>query len=116
VGWLMPQGKSKQSARAYHLLRKYGITEDQYSILLFAQDGHCALCTRRTENSGKNLSVDHNHKTGEIRGLLCYRCNKFVIGRHTDPYLLEAAAAYLRKSTGWFVPPKPKKRKRRKRK
>jgi hypothetical protein len=110
----MPQAKGKQTARAYHLLRKYGITEDQYNNLLKHQKGHCALCPRVVEKSGKRLSVDHNHKTGEIRGLLCYRCNKFVIGRHTDPYLLELAAAYLRNSTGWFVPPKPKKKRRKK--
>lgn len=106
----------KKTARAYHLLRKYGITEEQYNALLKKQDGHCALCPRTVEKSGKKLSVDHNHKTGEIRGLLCYRCNKFLVGRHTDPYLVELMAAYLRTTTGWFVPPKPKKRRRRKRK
>jgi len=74
------------------------------------------LCPTVVEKSGKRLSVDHNHKTGEIRGLLCYRDNKFVIGRHTDPEVLERAAAYLRSHTGWFVPPKVKKKRRKKRK
>lgn len=43
----------------------------------------CAICAKHESQFTKRLAVDHNHKTGKVRGLLCYRCNKFVVGRHT---------------------------------
>jgi hypothetical protein len=43
----------------------------------------CALCKKPGSAFNKRLSVDHNHKTNKIRGLLCYRCNKFLVGRQT---------------------------------
>lgn len=51
---------------------------------LIAQHGNqCAICKKRRSAFKKNLSIDHNHKTGKIRGLLCFRCNKFAVGRNT---------------------------------
>ena len=62
----------------------------------------------------RRLCVDHDHKTGEIRSLLCVFCNRYVVGRHRTPDLLAAAAKYLEGPfTGWFVPVKKKKRRRR---
>lgn len=104
------------SARAYHLKRKFGITEEQYNELLERQGGGCAICGKTGEQEGKSLAVDHNHVTGEIRGVLCYRCNHFLIGRHTDADILQRMADYLRVGTGWYVPPKPKKKPRKPRK
>ena len=51
----------------------------------------CAICKKPRSAFKHNLSVDHNHKTGRIRGLLCFRCNKFQLGRHTQ----ESASAIL---------------------
>lgn len=56
----------------------------------------CGICEKPRAHFKKNLSVDHSHKTGRIRGLLCYRCNKFILGRQT----IESATKmlnYLRK-------------------
>lgn len=47
------------------------------------QNGKCGICNKDEKEFKRRLSVDHNHKTGQVRGLLCYRCNKFVVGRHT---------------------------------
>lgn len=47
------------------------------------QEGKCGVCQKHETSFKIRLSVDHNHKTGQVRGLLCYRCNKFVVGRHT---------------------------------
>lgn len=102
------------SQRSSYLLRTYGITEAQYESLLKKQGRKCAVCRNPVLEGDRNLAVDHNHKTGEIRGLLCFRCNHTVIGRHTDPDLLQRAVDYLRQGTGWFVPPKKKRKKRKK--
>lgn len=43
----------------------------------------CAICKTPRDPAKNALSVDHNHRTSRIRGLLCYRCNKFLVGRHS---------------------------------
>jgi hypothetical protein len=107
----------RDKAREYHLRSKYGITELQYNKILQDQQGCCAVCRRRASTFKVHLAVDHDHKTGEIFGLLCTHCNRYVIGRIRNPELFENAAAYLRGGTGFFVPKKSKKRiKRSKRK
>lgn len=51
---------------------------------LIAKHGdRCALCDKPRTAFKKNFALDHNHKSGKIRGLLCYRCNKFLVGRQT---------------------------------
>lgn len=56
-----------------HALRQYGLTPDQYDALFTQQGGVCAIC--KAEPKTKKLAVDHDHDTGEVRGLLCPRCN-----------------------------------------
>jgi len=46
-----------------------------------AQNQCCAICGKHESNFKKKLSVDHNHQTGKVRALLCYYCNKFLVGR-----------------------------------
>lgn len=43
----------------------------------------CFICKKPRAAFKNSLALDHNHKTGKIRGLLCYRCNKFLVGRQT---------------------------------
>lgn len=110
------------TARNSYLLRKYGITEKQYEDLLRKQEFRCGVCRRLGVEFKSRLAVDHDHHTGELRGLLCTMCNRYVIGRHRagtgGAELLQYAGEYLAGSyTGWFVPKKkPKKRKRKVRK
>jgi hypothetical protein len=66
-----------------------GISDERYAEMLEDQDGHCALCpgvpgTRR-------LHVDHNHATGEVRGLLCHRCNRVLATWVTPQWCIDAA-------------------------
>lgn len=70
--------------REHKLLKKYGITREQYDALLERQKHRCAIC-RRTGADNRNglLHVDHNHETGEVRGLLCFDCNS-ALGRFGD--------------------------------
>ncbi len=73
-----------ESNRASHLMAYYGITNADYAARLAEQGGVCAICGRPERQihprSGvvQSLSVDHDHKTGEVRGLLCSRCNRLV--------------------------------------
>lgn len=85
--------------RASHLLRKYGITVDEYDRMLAEQDGGCAICGQSPETQRARfttyLVVDHCHDTGRVRGLLCEPCN-LLLGRwNDDPALLRRAADYL---------------------
>lgn len=103
----------KNKRRNSYLKLKYGITLADYNKLLKKQGGGCALCLKTPEEEGRNLAVDHDHKSGQIRGILCMFCNHRVIGRHSNALLFAAAARYLTGPfTGWFVPKKVKKRKR----
>lgn len=107
--------KNKDHRRNYNLQYTFGITLDKYKELLALQNGCCAVCKRHYDTFTKALAVDHDHKTGEIFGLLCDYCNRQLIGRIRKPELFLEAAKYLEKGTGLFVP-KKKKRKRKKRK
>ena len=72
----------------------YGLEEDQHKKLLNEQKGGCAICRKVPK---KQLSVDHDHQTNEVRGLLCQSCNT-GLGLFADsPELLRAAAIYLEK-------------------
>lgn len=71
----------KLKARNNYLKRKYGITLRQYNKKLKAQSYSCALCNRHYTNFTNSLAVDHNHATGNIRGLLCFTCNKMRVGK-----------------------------------
>ncbi len=79
-----------------YLRRKYNITYAQYAWMLKAQSGKCALCGRPPKRLA--LNVDHCHKTLRVRGLLCFLCNKYLIGRWRAEHaaLLQRAATYLR--------------------
>jgi hypothetical protein len=100
------------SPRASYLLKKWGLTEDQYEQILIRQDRRCFIC--RNHPNGKALAVDHDHITLRIRGLLCYRCNHFLVGRHRDPELIQRVADYLRQGTEHYAPAKKPRKKRKK--
>lgn len=79
-----------------HRRRRYaqiGISEEGYKELLKRQGGRCAIC--RSRPRGTRLSVDHDHKTGEIRGLLCKNCNQGLGHFRDDPVRLKEAVKYL---------------------
>jgi len=86
----------KRQARAYHLMRTFGITIEQYEAILAGQGGVCAICGRAPSES-ISLHVDHDHETGRIRGLLCFRCNNSLGDLDDDPALLQSALSYVAK-------------------
>jgi hypothetical protein len=84
----------QRADREYHLLRKYGITIKQYDAMLAAQNGVCAICDEPRPEE-RTLHVDHDHETGEIRGLLCFRCNQTLGSLQENYELFQKAADYL---------------------
>jgi hypothetical protein len=84
----------KRAERSSYLQRKYGLTIEQYDAMLAEQGGGCAICTRPPSES-ISLHVDHDHETGRIRGLLCFRCNNSLGDLEDSPQLLLAALNYV---------------------
>ena len=74
-------------------LSAYGITLEEYNTMLAAQGGGCAICGNPP--GARSLHVDHDHATGEVRGLLCIGCNVALGGFRDDPELLARAIDYL---------------------
>ena len=79
--------------RAVQYKNSYGLTIAEYDELLVRQDGKCAICKLPPDK--KRLCIDHDHKTGKVRGLLCDRCN-LLLGRvYDDCSILSSAIEYL---------------------
>lgn len=86
------------------LRRYYGITVDDYKRMLAEQDGGCALCGSTNPAAGSRnyksatrtaFDVDHDHRTGRVRGLLCTRCNRLVGLANDDPNIARRLVEYL---------------------
>lgn len=81
--------KSKKRKTKPSGLRKYWPDktlkecEEERQKMSDAQGARCAICNKHESNFVNRLAVDHNHKTGKVRGLLCFSCNKFKVGRNT---------------------------------
>ena len=76
-------------------MKKYGITLDQYQMMLESQKDVCAICKNPETIFQGNLAVDHCHATGKVRGLLCSKCNT-TLGKVKDSVeILQAAIDYL---------------------
>lgn len=71
----------KQTQRRVKMLARYGITIAQYDKMFALQDGKCVGCGRPPKT--KRLAVEHDHKTGRVRGLACHHCNRQLIARNT---------------------------------
>lgn len=76
-------------AHATMIAKTYGLDADGYRALLALQGGRCAICRARPRS--KRLAVDHDHKSGAVRGLLCSRCNHDLMGSAWDSLALVAA-------------------------
>ncbi len=80
---------------ARRLKKEYGIIPEDYDRMFLEQGGVCLICKEPPSGRVIRLAVDHNHETGQVRGLLCVDCNN-GIGRLGDSIeLLESAIEYL---------------------
>ena len=79
-----------------HLRRKYGLSREDYTALLLAQNGCCAICGSSSPKGPQGtFLVDHDHGTNTVRGLLCHPCNVGLGFFQDTPETLTKAAAYL---------------------
>ena len=84
-------------SRRSKLKSKYGLSIEEVENIIKKQNGRCPICNRkaRSKNNFTTLSVDHDHNTGKVRGLICNRCNVCMGLVKDDPVLLRKAADYL---------------------
>ena len=92
-----------RAERNKKLQSSFGISVDDYDRMLREQNGVCAICRRHEtirsnkSNKIKRLTVDHDHSTGKVRGLVCQKCNSILGYANDDPCRLLIAADYLEK-------------------
>lgn len=78
--------------------RRYGLTLEDFNLLVAAQAGCCAICREALKFEGKRVHVDHCHVTKKVRGILCSRCNVGLGQFQDNPSMLLAAVRYLKLS------------------
>lgn len=88
--------KNKLSITNATLKKKYGITLEEYNLMLNRQNNKCAVCS--TSPTSQRLHVDHDHATGEVRGLLCQACNVSIGKMKESPELLRKLALYIERN------------------
>jgi hypothetical protein len=88
-----------KSIRRKSNLKQYGLTPDDFHKIVEDQGSSCAICFKPLDLSfkGRNtaFAVDHNHSTGEVRGVLCPKCNMGIGSLGDNPVVLRSAAKYL---------------------
>lgn len=87
--------KANPSSWVKHNLKQYGMTLEEYNILRESQLYQCAICETHEDNLQKSLSVDHCHKSGKVRELLCNKCNTALGFINDDPHIAEKLLAYI---------------------
>lgn len=102
--------KSRESSRKYRAShpgkqasldrkKKYGVTEEDFSVMISAQQGKCKICgvamKMHGRTSGDRCCVDHDHTTNKVRGLLCHKCNGLLGKCNDNPRVLMCAIDYL---------------------
>ena len=85
----------KVTHRESRLKSTYGISTEEYDRMLLNQKGTCNICSRECI-SGRRLAVDHCHKSGKVRALLCTKCNTALGAVNDDEDLLYNMISYLR--------------------
>jgi hypothetical protein len=92
------RSQTKEYDLELHMKRAYGLDFKNYEKMLHEQGGVCAICSSPPPNNRKTrLAIDHCHKTGKVRGLLCDRCNRSIGLLKDDVSVLKSAIKYLTK-------------------
>jgi hypothetical protein len=92
-----PHNKLFEDKRDGIVRRQYGITLAEYEQMLRDQNNKCAICKNEDEVEGRRLAIDHCHESGNVRGLLCGKCNRGIGLFYDNKELLNNAISYLTK-------------------
>lgn len=87
--------KNKIKSQELHLKNTYNLTVDEYNKIFQDQNGCCKICGKHQTEFKAKLAVDHCHKTGKIRGLLCNNCNRGIGHLKESILLLKNAIKYI---------------------
>lgn len=90
-------GNAKDRSWKHNLKKYFKITEEIYKEMLIKHNYCCAICGKSQSELNKKLSIDHNHETNEIRGLLCTACNHGIGLFKEDISKIKLAINYLEK-------------------
>lgn len=88
--------KHHESCLDEHLRQKFGVPKGTYQRMIVKQKNRCAVCNKK-ESWNRRLSLDHNHKTNEVRGLLCHKCNSAIGFAQENTKILKLMIQYLQK-------------------
>lgn len=84
--------------KKYHILKTYKINNEEFKQLLDIQNNSCPICRKSLDLKKLNMThIDHCHKSGKIRGLLCHYCNNILNFSKENPFILIKAIKYLKK-------------------
>ncbi len=89
----------RKKAREYKLKRVYGLTVSEYDVIFKNQNSKCAICGEelKIKNNRRKFVIDHSHKTGKVRGLLCFPCNTSLAFLKENKQSFLNAIKYLEK-------------------
>lgn len=93
--WRKEKKRRLEQSHRRRVKSQYGLADGQYEALYEAQGGRCYICARATGKT-RRLSVDHDHRTGLVRGLLCRPCNSMLGHARDDLVFFQRAMSYLR--------------------
>lgn len=92
--------RNTEVRKSKYVQERYGINLDQFKALLASQNGTCAICAKEETIADyrgvRALSIDHDHVSNKVRGILCMKCNRALGGFCDSIELLERAVAYLK--------------------
>lgn len=90
VNYTQRQATQKLNMRRWRLQKTYGLSLESFNTLLESQGNRCAICQGVSE-----FCVDHDHDTGQVRGILCQSCNRALGMMKDNPSIAQQAAEYL---------------------
>lgn len=83
------RAKNREKKNRKQILKKFNLTDEQYSHMIEKQNGCCAICGSKVP-----LAIDHCHSTGKIRGMLCRPCNTAIGMLKDNPHIMQSALDY----------------------
>lgn len=89
------KAKGSDYSKDIRLKSTYGISLEEYNRMFQQQEGCCAICGTHQSNVHRSLAVDHDHRTGKVRALLCHKCNAALGNVNDSIDILKEMISYI---------------------